>query len=105
MKEIIALRLKKYSRHLTDDYHVHEWEKDKEICNRIRNWIRRLQIVSEIWHNNPDNTAYFRSEAYNVFTEKVKKTVLSGNGNKRRQTSDGIISYPYDTGPGRVWKE
>ena len=46
----------------------------------------------------------FRCEAYNVFTEKVNKAALSANGDKRIQMPDGVISYPYGSGPGTVCK-
>ena len=46
----------------------------------------------------------FRSEAYNVFTLKVNKIALSSNDDKRLQTFDGVTSYSYGTGAGRVQK-
>ena len=44
------------------------------------------------------------NEAHNVFTKKVNKIALSANDDKRIQPPNGVISYPYDTGPGRVCK-
>lgn len=34
----------------------------------------------------------------------VKKITLSANGYKRIQMPDGVISYPYGSGPGTVCK-
>ena len=40
----------------------------------------------------------FRSEAHNVFTEKVNKISLSANGGKRMQKPDGVTTYFYGYG-------
>ena len=46
----------------------------------------------------------FKSEAHNVYTEKVNKIALSSNDDKRLQTFDRIASYPYGTSVGKVCK-
>ena len=46
----------------------------------------------------------FKSETQNVFTEKVNKTALSSNGDKRLQNFDGIASYPFGGSVGKVCK-
>ena len=38
----------------------------------------------------------FRSEAHNVFSEKVSKIALSADDDKRIQAPDGVASYAYD---------
>ena len=43
----------------------------------------------------------FKSKAHSVYTEEIKKIALSSNDNKRLQTFDKIISYPYGT---KCWK-
>ena len=45
-----------------------------------------------------------RSEAHNVFIEKVSKIALSAKHVRRIKTREGVISYPYNTGPGRLYK-
>ena len=37
----------------------------------------------------------FKSEAHNVCTEEVNKIALSSKDDKRLQTYDGIMAYPY----------
>ena len=37
----------------------------------------------------------FKSEAHNVYTEKINKIALSNNNDKRLQTLDRIRAYPY----------
>ena len=37
----------------------------------------------------------FKSNHHKVYTEEVNKIALSGNGDKRLQTYDGIETYPY----------
>ena len=39
----------------------------------------------------------FKSYYHDVYTEEVKKIVLSSNHDKRLQASDKIITYPYGT--------
>ena len=46
----------------------------------------------------------FKSERYNVYTEKINKIALSSNDDKRLQTFDKITSYPYGTSVGKVCK-
>ena len=47
----------------------------------------------------------FRSEAQNVFTEKVNKVALSSNDDKKLPTFDGIASYPHDTSTRKMCKK
>ena len=46
----------------------------------------------------------FKSERYNLYTEKVNKIPLSSNDDKTLQTFDKITSYPYGTNVGKVCK-
>ena len=39
----------------------------------------------------------FKSDCHNVYTEQINKILLSSNENKRLQTFDKIITYPYET--------
>ena len=39
----------------------------------------------------------FKSDYYNVYTERINKIVLSSNDDKRLQTFDKITTYPYET--------
>ena len=42
----------------------------------------------------------FKSDYHNVYTEQINKTALSGNDDKRLQTSDK--TYPYGTNAFKV---
>ena len=44
----------------------------------------------------------FKSEANNVYTEKVNTIALSRNDDKRIQTFDRYTSYPYSANAGKV---
>ena len=46
----------------------------------------------------------FRTEAYNLPTEKINKSALSSNGDKRLQTLHEIKSYSYGTSAGNMFK-
>ena len=44
----------------------------------------------------------FKSYNHDVYTEKVNKTALSSNDDKRFQTYDKITTYPYGTNAFKV---
>ena len=46
----------------------------------------------------------FKCERHDIYTEEINKIALSSNGDKRLQTFDRIISYPYGTSAGKVCK-
>ena len=46
----------------------------------------------------------FKSERHDGYTEEINKIALSSNDDKRLQTFDRIISYPYGINAGRVCK-
>ena len=60
--------------------------------------------MSTIWQSHIKITTRFKFELYNVYTEGIKKIILSSNDDKRLQTFDSIISYPYGVSTGNVLK-
>ena len=46
----------------------------------------------------------FESDHHNVYTEQINKIALSRNDDKRLQTLDSILTYPYETNAFKVWK-
>ena len=46
----------------------------------------------------------FKSERHNVYTKEINKIALSSNVDKRLQTFDRIISYPFGASAGKVCK-
>ena len=46
----------------------------------------------------------FKSGRHDVYTEEINKIALSSNDDKRLQTFDRIISYPYGTSAGKGCK-
>ena len=44
----------------------------------------------------------FKSKAHNVYAEKINKTALSSNNDKRLQTFGTITLYSYGTSFGKV---
>ena len=46
----------------------------------------------------------FKSEAHNVYTEKINKIALCSNDYKTLQTFDRITSYPYGVTAGKICK-
>ena len=47
----------------------------------------------------------FGGELHNVFTKMVNKAAISVNDDNRKQTHDGIISYPYGINRGIIYQE
>ena len=46
----------------------------------------------------------FKSGRHDVYTEEINKIALSSNDDKRLQSFDRIISYPYGTSAGKLGK-
>ena len=46
----------------------------------------------------------FKSDYYNVYTERINKIALTSNVDKRLQTFDKITMYPYRTNAFKVCK-
>ena len=46
----------------------------------------------------------FKSEVHNAYIEEIKKIALGTKDDKRLQTFDRIVSYPYGTNAGKVCK-
>ena len=71
-------------------------------------WETKFQDCKECLEENKaivELQIKFRSETQKVFTEKVNQISLSANDDKRIQTPEEVISYPYNTGLRRVCKE
>ena len=104
MIEFYALRPKTYS-YLTDDC-----EEDKKAKGTKKCILKRRLKFSDYKDcllNNEimlKSQQRFKSERYNVYTEKVNKIALSSNDDKTLQTFDKITSYPYGTSVGKVCK-
>ena len=46
----------------------------------------------------------FKSERHNVFTEEIKKIVLSSNDDKRMQSIDSVETHPTGMGKELIWE-
>ena len=95
--EFVAFRPKAYA-YLTDDGSDHKKSKGTKRCV-IKQKIM-FQNYKDCLFN--DKTVYrsqerFKSYNHDVYTEEVNKIALSGNDDKRLQTSDKITTYPYGT--------
>ena len=104
MIEFCALRAKAYS-FLIDDYSNENYEKNK-ITNKKAKGTKKCIVKREIIFTNYADALFndkiliksqqrFRSDHHKVYTEEVNKIALSGNDDKRIQTSDRITTYPY----------
>ena len=96
MTEVVARRPKAYT--YFDDGNEHKKSKGTKMCV-IKQKIM-LQNFKNCFINN--KTVYrsqkrFKSYNHDVYTEEVSKIVLSNNDDKRLQTFDAIITYPYGT--------
>ena len=97
MKEFIALRAKTYA-YLTDDDTEKKKAKGTKKCAIKRELMlenyKDCQFNGEVILKSQQR---FKSDHYKVYTEEVKKIVLSSDDDKRLQTFDGIETYPYRT--------
>ena len=104
MTEFAGLRPKTYS-YIMDDDNSGKKVKGTNKCvikRRLKfNDYKDCLLNNEIILKSQQR---FKSEAHNVYTEEVNKTALSSNDDKRLQTFDRIISYPYGTSVGKVCK-
>ena len=95
MTEFIALRAKTYS-YLMDDGNTDKRTKGtkKRVIKQGLNFsdYKNCLLNNEIILKSQQR---FKSEAHNVYTEKIKKVALSSNDDKRLQTFDRITTYPY----------
>ena len=46
----------------------------------------------------------FKSDHQIVYTEKINKAAISGNDDKKIQTFDGVVTYPYGTNAFKVYE-
>ena len=104
MTEFVALRPKTYS-YLTDDCEEDKKAKGKKKCVIKRRFkfsdYKNCILNNEIMLKSQQR---FKSEKHDVYTEQINKIALSSNDDKRLQTFDRIISYPYGTSAGKVCK-
>ena len=95
ISELCILRAKCSSFKLDND---NEEKKTKGIkqCVIKRQLTFDNYVVALFNDNKINRSQYvFRSYCHQVYTEKVTKIALSGNNDKRIQTTDKITTYPY----------
>ena len=103
--EVVAFRAKTYA-YLIDGYDDDDYEKHK-IINKNAKGTKKCVIKHELMFENYKDCLFngktifkkqrFKSYYHDVYTEEVNKIALSSNHDKRLQTSDKIITYPYGT--------
>ena len=102
MKEFCALRVKTYV-YLMDDDSEKEKATETKIC-MIKREIMFENYTDLLFNNNTiwRSQLRFKSSHHNVYTKEINKIAVSSNDDKRLQTSDGIITYPYGTNAFKV---
>ena len=93
--EFVALRPKAYS-YLDDDGNEHKKSKGTKKCV-IKQKLMFQNFKDFLLNNKTVSRSQERFKIYNhgVYTEKVNKTALSNNDDKKIQTFDGIETYSY----------
>ena len=92
-----------YSETLIDDGREHKKAKGTKKCvikRKIifRNYEDCLLNIKTVYRTQER----FKSYNHDVYTEEVNKIALSANDDKRLQTSDKNITYPYGTNAFKV---
>ena len=104
MTKLVALRPKTYS-YLTDDCKEDKKAKGTKKCvikRRLKfNDYKDCLLNNKIGLKSQQR---FKSERLDVYTEEINNISLSSNDDKRLQTFDRIISYPYGASAGKVCK-
>ena len=95
--EVVALTPKSYA-YLTDDGSDHKKAKGTKKCV-IKQKLMFENYKGCLFNNKTEYRSQerFRSYYHVMYTEEVNKIVLSSNADKRLQTPDRIITYPYGT--------
>ena len=97
MTEFCALRAKTYA-YLMEDGSGHKKAKGTKKCIVKRQLM--FKHYKDCLFNNITllkSQLRFKSDRHKVYTEEVNKIALSSNDDKRIQTYDKIITYPYGT--------
>ena len=75
---------------------------EKEKAKRIKKCIKKRKLMFETYKDSLFNNKTIlqselrvKSDHHNVYTEEVNKIALSSNDDKRLQTLDRVITYPY----------
>ena len=104
LTEFVALRPETYS-NLMDDGNSDKKAKETKKC--VIKGIFKFNDYKDCLLNNEiilKSQQRFKSEAHNVYTEKINTIALNSNGDKRLQNFDRTTSYPYGTSAGKVCK-
>ena len=103
MAHFCALRAKTYS--------YLDYDGKEEKAKRTKKCVIKKKIKFDhyracLFNNNPvlRSQEVFKSEIHDVYTLKLNKIVLCSNDDKRLQTYDKIITYPYGSSVGKVCK-
>ena len=102
MKEFCALRAKTYSYLMDDNSEV---KKDKGTKKCIIKWELMFENYKSCLFNGEvilKSQQRFKSDHHEVYTEEVNKIALNSNDDKRLQTFDRIMTYPYGANALRV---
>ena len=113
MTKFCVLRAKTYS-FLINEYTDDDYEKNN-IVNKKSKGTKKCVIKREILFNNYVDSLFknevllrsqhrFKSDHHKVYTEEVNKIALSSNDDKRIQTFNKVITYPYRTNVFKVCK-
>ena len=97
MKEFVALKAKAYT-YLMEDDNDHKKAKGTKKC------VIKRELLFENYKDSFFNDEIilkslqrFKSGYHEVYTEEVIKIALSSNDDKRLQTFDKVVTYPYVT--------
>ena len=102
MKEFCALRAKTCT-YLTEN------DSEMEKAKGVKRCVAKRRLMFENYKDSlfinktiMRSQLRFKSDHHNVYTEEVNEIVLNSSDNKRLQTFDRIITYPYGTNAFKV---
>ena len=104
MKEFCALRAKAYAYRLDDDI---EMKKAKGTNKSIVKREIKFKNYMDCFFNDAvivKSQQRFTSDHHSIYKEEVNKIALNSNGDKRLETFDKVITFPYGTNVFKVCK-
>ena len=102
MKEFCALRAKTYSYLMDDNSEVKKSKGTKKCVIKLKTMFENY---TDCLFNNKiilKSQQRFKSYNHDVYTEEVDKIALRSDDDKRLQTFDRVITYPYGTNAFKV---
>ena len=104
MEEFVGLRAKTWEYLMVDDSEHKKAKRTKKCIIKRGLMVKNYKDCLFNDKTILKSQQRFKSDCHNVYTEEINKIALSSNDDKRLQTFDKIITYPYGKNAFKVWE-